>query len=576
MPASCSWAASSPSRSRGACRASRRFLLRFPARGLRALRADPERRRAPRAGARSARASSCSSTVPRASRRTIATTSAKRPKCATCSWPRGSIRSASRRAVAPARSSRSGSRIAARRWTWPTSTCAASCRSRPIDVTCTTARSRRSGLLYAMHWPYYQYQTARGARRSPLHDRLRRGRRLHGRDRGLGAAELVRRAGLRSRATSIRTAGRTGSRRAAANARPCATRSRFSTRSCFAKFIVQGADACSILNALSTGDVDVAPGRIVYTQWLNDRGGIEADLTITRLAEREFMVVTSAICQTRDLAWLKRAIEARPDAHCTVTDVTSGIAMLGVMGPRSRELLQAPFGRGPVECSASVRALARNRDRLRTRPREPHHVRRRTRLGTLFPDGALPRRLRTTARRPARRSASSSPVTTPWAPAASRKATVTGATTSPTRTRRSKPASDSRSPGTSRAASLVATRCWRSERSGTLQRRLVQVMLDDASPTAPLLYHEEPILRDGSDRRLGALRRLGTSRRTLDRHGLRRAARPASRRNGSPTGRWEIEVAGVAPPGARAVAALVRPDEPAHQELIDHEDPCPA
>ena len=54
------------------------------------------------------------------------------------------------------------------------------------------------------------------------------------------------------------------------------------------------------------------PGRIVYTQWLNDRGGIEADLTITRLAEREFMVVTSAICQTRDLAWLRRALEAQP------------------------------------------------------------------------------------------------------------------------------------------------------------------------------------------------------------------------------------------------------------------------
>ena len=77
----------------------------------------------------------------------------------------------------------------------------------------------------------------------------------------------------------------------------------------FAKFLVQGPDACRVLNHLSTANVDVAVGRIVYTQWLNDAGGIEADLTVTRTGERDFLVVTSAICQTRDLAWLRRAVE---------------------------------------------------------------------------------------------------------------------------------------------------------------------------------------------------------------------------------------------------------------------------
>ena len=56
-------------------------------------------------------------------------------------------------------------------------------------------------------------------------------------------------------------------------------------QSSFAKFLVQGRDACAVLNRMSAADVDVAAGRIVYTQWLNERGGIEADLTVTRLAE---------------------------------------------------------------------------------------------------------------------------------------------------------------------------------------------------------------------------------------------------------------------------------------------------
>ena len=115
-------------------------------------------------------------------------------------------------------------------------------------------------------------------------------------------------------------------------------------QTCFAKYLVQGRDACAVLNRLSTSEMDVPVGRIVYTQWLNDRGGIEADLTITRLAESRYLVVTSAICQTRDLAWLMRYLEDHPQLHCTATDVTAGIAMLGVMGPKSRELLAAVSG----------------------------------------------------------------------------------------------------------------------------------------------------------------------------------------------------------------------------------------
>jgi 4-methylaminobutanoate oxidase (formaldehyde-forming) len=81
----------------------------------------------------------------------------------------------------------------------------------------------------------------------------------------------------------------------------------------------------------------VAPGRIVYTQWLNRNGGVEADVTVSCLADNVFLVVTPTASLPRDLAWLRRHI---PDgAHCVATDVTVGEACLAVMGPRSRELL---------------------------------------------------------------------------------------------------------------------------------------------------------------------------------------------------------------------------------------------
>jgi heterotetrameric sarcosine oxidase gamma subunit len=116
----------------------------------------------------------------------------------------------------------------------------------------------------------------------------------------------------------------------------------FFDQSSFAKYMVEGRDACKVLNQISANNVDVKPGRIVYTQWLNERGGIEADLTVTRLEANRFMVVTGAVPQTRDMAWLKR--NTPDDAHCVATDVTSGLPMLTIMGPKSRALLQKVSG----------------------------------------------------------------------------------------------------------------------------------------------------------------------------------------------------------------------------------------
>ncbi len=106
--------------------------------------------------------------------------------------------------------------------------------------------------------------------------------------------------------------------------------------SSFGKLLVQGRDALALLQKLSSGDVDVEPGQVVYTQWLNDRGGIEADVTVTRIAESEFLVLTAAATVVRDASRLRLHIG---DSFVTVTDVSAGYAMLSVMGPRSRDLL---------------------------------------------------------------------------------------------------------------------------------------------------------------------------------------------------------------------------------------------
>ena len=214
------------------------------------------------------------------------------------------------------------------------------------------------GLLYAMHWPYYQYRTARGARRSVLHDRLVAAGACMGETAGWERPNWYAAPGTTPQYEY--SYGRQNWFEACRD--EClAVRDAVALfdQASFAKFIVQGRDACRILNHMSTANVDVEVGRIAYAQWLNDAGGIEADLTITRIGEREFLVVTSAACQTRDLAWLRRAIEADEDAHCTVTDVTPGIAMLGIMGPRSRELLEAVSG---ADMSNAAHAFGRSRE----------------------------------------------------------------------------------------------------------------------------------------------------------------------------------------------------------------------
>jgi len=110
-------------------------------------------------------------------------------------------------------------------------------------------------------------------------------------------------------------------------------------QSSFAKYEVTGKDAASALNHIAANNIDKPVGRLTYTQMLNSRGGIECDLTIARLADDHFYIVTGTGFRTHDLAWIRDHIPAGSDA--TITDVTEAFGTLVLMGPRARDILSA-------------------------------------------------------------------------------------------------------------------------------------------------------------------------------------------------------------------------------------------
>jgi glycine cleavage system aminomethyltransferase T/glycine/D-amino acid oxidase-like deaminating enzyme len=192
------------------------------------------------------------------------------------------------------------------------------------------------GTVYTCHYPTRSMQTARGAKRSAFHDRLAAAGAYFRDVSGWEGADWYAPAGQPAVVDSL-SWGRANwfpwwaaEHRAAREGVICMD------MSFMAKFLVQGRDAGPFLNGLSGADVDGASGRLTYTQWLNEGGTLEADLTVTKLDEERFWVVASDTAHRHALTWMQRHVG---DAHAFVTDVTSGWAQLNVQGPRSRELL---------------------------------------------------------------------------------------------------------------------------------------------------------------------------------------------------------------------------------------------
>ncbi len=193
------------------------------------------------------------------------------------------------------------------------------------------------GLLYADHFPYRQKATARGIRRTPFHQHLL--------DRGAVMGELAgwERANWFAREGQERAYRYSWQRQnffdnVAAEHMAVRENVGIYDMSSFGKIRVEGRDATAYLNHIGGGQYDVPVGKIVYTQFLNNKGGIEADVTVTRLSDTAYLVVTPAATRLADETWMRRHLG---DFNVVITDMTAGEGVLAVMGPRARDLLQA-------------------------------------------------------------------------------------------------------------------------------------------------------------------------------------------------------------------------------------------
>ena len=228
--------------------------------------------------------------------------------------------------------------------------------------------SETLGLLYDNHWPYRQMETARNVRHSPIHEKLVERNACFGEVAGWERPNWFAPQGIEPK-YEYSFGKQNWFNYSAAEHQAFRENVALFDQSSFSKYLIQGKDSCRALQRICSANVDVPTGRMVYTHWLNARGGIEADLTVTRLEENRFLVVSGAAVTHKDLDWLARNIP--DDAFCTVTDVTSSLAVLGVMGPNSRALLSDvlgidmstssfPFGMTrPVEIGCAVGRAAR-------------------------------------------------------------------------------------------------------------------------------------------------------------------------------------------------------------------------
>lgn len=197
--------------------------------------------------------------------------------------------------------------------------------------------SETLGLLYADHFPYRQMATARGVRRSPIHEHLKARGAVFGEVAGWERANWFADEG-QEREYRYSWKRQNWFENQAREHKAVREAVGLFDMTSFGKIRVEGRDALTFLQRLCANDMDVAPGRIVYTQMLNSRGGIECDLTVTRLSETAFLLVVPGATLQRDLAWLRRHVG---DDFAVITDVTAAEAVLCVMGPNARALLSA-------------------------------------------------------------------------------------------------------------------------------------------------------------------------------------------------------------------------------------------
>lgn len=192
------------------------------------------------------------------------------------------------------------------------------------------------GLLYEMHWPFKQYKTSRMIRTSPLHDRLAQQGACFGTAAGWERANWFAPQGVEP-VYEYSYGRQNWFEYSAHEHRAVRQHVGLFDQTSFAKYLLQGKDAVHVLNRICGNNIDMPIGQVAYTQMLNERGGIEADLTVTRLDSDRFYILDGVATQVRTFHWIKNQI--RDDEYAFLTDVTSAFVVLAVMGPNSRALL---------------------------------------------------------------------------------------------------------------------------------------------------------------------------------------------------------------------------------------------
>ncbi|MCW2831029.1 MAG: FAD-dependent oxidoreductase [Aeromicrobium sp.] len=192
------------------------------------------------------------------------------------------------------------------------------------------------GLHYAVPWPNREYDTARPLRTSPLHERLAAVNAGFGSKMGWERPNFFAPPG-QDPAITYGWGRQNWVPWSAAEQMACREAVAIFDQTSFSKYVVHGPAAEAALQWICSNDVAVPVDRTVYTALLNERGGYESDLTVTRVADDEYLLVAGSATTERDQDWIRRHVPAGLDVR--VTDVTDRLAVLGVMGPRSRELL---------------------------------------------------------------------------------------------------------------------------------------------------------------------------------------------------------------------------------------------
>lgn len=192
------------------------------------------------------------------------------------------------------------------------------------------------GLHYAMPWPNRELDTARPFRRSALYDRLAAKGACFGSKMGWERANWFAAPGEKPE-TQYSFGKQNWHEAVKREMKATREAAGIFDQTSFAKILVQGRDAASVLSRICAADIDVEIGRSVYSGLLNERGGYESDLTVMRLGREKFLIVTGSAQAVHDADWISKNVPE--DAHVTLTDVTSSYAVLALMGPRSRDIL---------------------------------------------------------------------------------------------------------------------------------------------------------------------------------------------------------------------------------------------